>query len=140
MIIQTFDENTLGLDYVIGDIHGCFSRLEEELRDLEFNADTDRLFCVGDLVDRGPESLDFFEWLAKPWFFSVRGNHDQMAIDQVYTNKFTQGEELYVRNGGQWFLNLNQATKRLVADALSELPIAIEIKTSYGTVGIVHAD
>jgi len=39
----------------------------------------DQLFSVGDLVDRGPESHRVLEWLARPWFFAICGNHDFMV-------------------------------------------------------------
>jgi serine/threonine protein phosphatase 1 len=48
--------------------------------------------------------------------------------------------ELYARNGGAWNI-ANTAPERLVfSDALGSLPLAIEIETAAGLVGIVHAD
>ena len=78
--MKQFEPNPNGRDFVVGDIHGCWSKLTDDLKQLNFNFDTDRLFCTGDLVDRGPESHLALEWLAYPWFHSVRGNHEDMAI------------------------------------------------------------
>jgi len=56
-LMQKLPSNTLGRDFVIGDLHGCFDLLERLMKAVDFNFDKDRLFSVGDLVDRGPYSL-----------------------------------------------------------------------------------
>lgn len=76
MRIKRFAANTAGRDFAVGDIHGHFTRLQAALDTAGFDPATDRLFSVGDLVDRGPECRDVLDWLAKPWFHPVRGNHD----------------------------------------------------------------
>ena len=79
-VLERYSLNTKGNDYVVGDIHGMFSLLKSELEWIGFNPEVDRLFSVGDNVDRGPESEEVDEWLSKPWFHSVRGNHEDMII------------------------------------------------------------
>ena len=49
---------TSGRDLVVGDVHGEFSTLEHALEALDFQPGKDRLFSVGDLIDRGPRSGD----------------------------------------------------------------------------------
>ncbi|CAN7648166.1 metallophosphoesterase [Paraburkholderia terricola] len=135
--IKHFTRNGTGRSLVVGDIHGCFEKLSRALDAIEFDAAVDRLFSVGDLVDRGPASDQALEWLKLPWFHAVRGNHEQMAID------FARGElpaELYVRNGGGWNVGNPQHVRAEFADAFDALPIAIEVETVGGPVGIVHAD
>lgn len=126
-----------GNDYFVGDIHGCFTKLYEELDKIGFDYDNDRLFCVGDYVDRGPESKEVLDFLAKSWVFGVMGNHERMAID--YAAGFGY-EDIYCQNGGAWFLNLTKAEQQLYAKAFAELPLMIELETSNGIVGIVHAE
>lgn len=142
--IKHFDINIRGCDYIVGDIHGCYSMLDMELDKINFNIEVDRLFCVGDLVDRGPESIDVLDILAQPWFHSVVGNHDLMAVDYyVYKiNKAldTRFTDTYIRNGGQWFIDLDKETQRLIVEKLIKLPIVIEVETVACTIGIVHAD
>lgn len=75
--------NHVGRDFVVGDIHGCYSTLIKLLEKIEFHKGRDRLFSVGDLVNRGPDSIECLGLLKQPWFFSVRGNHEQMLIDYL---------------------------------------------------------
>lgn len=143
-LIKFFSVNTEGSDYIVGDIHGCYSLLHKELANINFNHEVDRLFCVGDLVDRGLESIDALDILSKPWFHSVLGNHDMMAIDYyIYkVNKAldTRYIENYVRNGGQWFIDLDTETQKIIAEKFLRLPVIIEVQVGNSKVGIVHAD
>lgn len=130
--------NERGRDFAVGDVHGHFSRLQESLDQLGFDPACDRLFSVGDLVDRGPESEAALEWLAQPWFLAVQGNHEDYAIRHVRTG------QVDVTNwrgyGGGWFLDLPEARQKVFAEAFAQLPIAIEVETSGGVVGLLHAD
>jgi serine/threonine protein phosphatase 1 len=133
----TFAQNLAGRDLIVGDIHGCFSQLQTCLYAVGFDPLVDRLFSVGDLADRGPESELALEWLNKPWFHPVRGNHEQMAIDYVAGHGDFRA---YIFNGGSWFADMTREEQCLYADAFSALPLAITLETADGPVGIVHAE
>jgi bis(5'-nucleosyl)-tetraphosphatase (symmetrical) len=64
--------------YLLGDIQGCCDALQRLLQKIDFSASRDQLFALGDLVNRGPQSLDTIETLAS--FGSsaqcLLGNHD----------------------------------------------------------------
>lgn len=135
--MKRFERNTVGRDLIVGDVHGYFTMLQAALDAVGFDPACDRLFSVGDLVDRGPECDRVLEWLDKPWFFAVQGNHEDMAI------RWPDGHmpaDNYLANGGGWNMSNPEALQRDIAEALRVLPLAIEIDTAAGLVGIVHAE
>lgn len=134
-LVKRFSANTAGRDFAVGDIHGHFTLLQRALDKVGFDTARDRLFSVGDLVDRGPECELVLEWLAKPWFHPVRGNHDDYVCRHD-TCDFGN----WVQNGGGWFLALPYAERQEYAVQFRELPIAIEVATPEGPVGLLHAD
>ncbi len=60
----------------IGDIQGCRAELEELLSAVRFDPSSDRLEPVGDLVNRGPDSLGVLRLLKELGAGGVLGNHD----------------------------------------------------------------
>lgn len=64
--------------YAIGDIHGCWATLERLLHKIAWNPEVDRLWLVGDLVNRGPSSLEVLRWAYhnRSRVTAVLGNHD----------------------------------------------------------------
>jgi serine/threonine protein phosphatase 1 len=136
--VKRVSRNTQGRDLIVGDIHGYFTKLQAALDAVGFNpAAGDRLFSVGDLVDRGPESMMALQWLARPWFHAVAGNHEDMAINWDAGGMPVHN---YAANGGSWNIASDKTTRREIALAFAELPIAIELETCGGVVAIVHAD
>lgn len=135
---QKISANQRGRDFVVGDIHGCFSMLRSLMKAANFDTERDRLFSVGDLVDRGPESIEVLSWLEAPWFIPVLGNHEKMLID------FAAGDypaDHYAKNGGLWALNLEDETLQRIAKEFRDLPVAITLEGRDGSrIGIVHAE
>lgn len=68
--------------YAIGDVHGCYRELRRLLKVMPIDWDRDRLWMVGDLVNRGPDSLRVLRWALRTSkqmgdrFQVVLGNHE----------------------------------------------------------------
>jgi bis(5'-nucleosyl)-tetraphosphatase (symmetrical) len=64
--------------YAIGDLQGCFFSFKDLLKKIQFNPAHDRLWFVGDLINRGPGSLDVMRWILahQSSVVTVLGNHD----------------------------------------------------------------
>lgn len=136
--VHKFELNTNGRDFVVGDIHGHFKKLSVSMDAVGFDASRDRLFSVGDLVDRGAENQRVIEYIESGLFFPVRGNHDDFAIR--YHRIGQMNDNHYRRNGGGWFIDLASHEREKLVDKLERLPFAIEVDTVNGRVGIIHAD
>ncbi len=64
--------------YAVGDLQGCLKPLQCLLREVDFNPSVDQLWLVGDLVNRGPHSLEVLDYLypMRHALTVVLGNHD----------------------------------------------------------------
>lgn len=97
--IKTFEPNERGRDFVVGDLHGSYEVFENMLKGIQFDETKDRMFSVGDLVDRGPSSYECLQLLRKPWFHCVLANHEQMMLE-AFDGGY--GGALWFHNGGFW--------------------------------------
>ncbi|MFV0644782.1 MAG: metallophosphoesterase [Sphingomonadaceae bacterium] len=128
----------MGRDIAVGDIHGSFSVLQDGLEQIGFDPTVDRLFSIGDLVDRGPESAQVLEWLDKPWFHAIMGNHELLTWRAVLGERLSRMKpEDY---GGEWLQDLPVGEQRRIGERLRALPYVMEIETAAGPVGLIHAD
>ena len=75
--------------YVIGDVQGCFDELMLLLDKINFDPKNDELIFAGDLINRGPKSLEVLEFCLdnKKSIEVVLGNHDIYLLYLIHQNK-----------------------------------------------------
>lgn len=131
-----------GRDFVAGDLHGAYHTLYAALHAVDFDTERDRLFLVGDLIDRGADSWMCAELLAQDWVVAVRGNHEDMLIELYRDGEPDETVLQFVagRNGFGWWLETSPARRQAVLDAVRKLPLVVELETERGLVGFVHGD
>ncbi|MCW3075144.1 MAG: hypothetical protein JWP69_2213 [Flaviaesturariibacter sp.] len=111
-----------GRTFAIGDIHGCNATFQLLLAKLNLSL-RDTLYCLGDYIDRGPDSkgvIDTILNLREQGFtvHTLRGNHEQLLLDarESYSNN-----RLWLNNGGDTTLksfgikNINNLPERYTA-------------------------
>lgn len=77
--------------YIVGDIQGCYDPLQRLLEKIRFDPAEDRLWCPGDLVNRGGQSLETLRFLERlgDRFTTTLGNHDLYLLRENW--KFPDG-------------------------------------------------
>lgn len=147
-VVQYFDQNSVGRDFVVGDIHGCIKEFDSLLKAIQFNKDIDRMFSVGDLIDRGPDSVSCAGLMYEPWFYSNRANHEQMMIDALLYNctgvvvgpSHRERAEHWNMNGGSWHHQVDLQLLKVLAEDFNKAPFVIVVGEGDNRINIVHAE
>lgn len=129
--------NTLGRDFVMGDLHGEVGQLRQRLADVGFDGRVDRLFSVGDLIDRGEDSLAALQLLQEPWFFAVLGNHERMMLAHLLE---PEKPSLWLENGGDWHTSVERMQLSALAEQVRRLPLIRIVGEGVSRFQIVHAE
>ena len=118
------------MDYAIGDVQGCFKTLLALLKKIKFNTDRDQIFFLGDVINRGKNSLDTLRLISsnKENMQMVLGNHDFHLLVCALTERKPNKKDTF-----QDILKANDKIKLL--DYLLERPLVIEHKEAL----LVHA-
>lgn len=130
--------NKGGRDFFVGDIHGKYSLLMQSLEKINFNLDADRLFSVGDVIDRGEASFNSLKLAEKEWFIPVLGNHEQFLLEMQDDNLYHKINWYF--NGGSWWEALNEEQrKRAKSIVQKNYTLTLTVATKAGEVGVIHA-
>jgi serine/threonine protein phosphatase 1 len=135
--------NAKGRDLVVGDLHGHRSLFEQELERLRFDPGRDRVLSVGDLIDRGPESLATLSLIEEPWFHAVLGNHELMLLNFLHCyGSRLHSRKSYPTGGGEWIseaITRNRKEVARLAARIAALPLAIHVEGDV-PFNVTHGD
>lgn len=136
--------NERGRDFVVGDIHGAFDLVAQGMRRVKFDPKVDRLFFNGDTVDRGEESIRARNFLSLPYVFCNAGNHERDWLE-IYADgppdEFAvEAYSRIARKGLEWWVNAPPQERDSLIEMFRTLPLAAEVQTHRGLVGLVHGE
>ena len=126
-----------GRVFVFPDLHGCYDQFMSKLDELDFNFDEDKAILLGDLVDRGPKSLDCFNLIFSSWTEVIKGNHEQFAYYALFDQLDKQN---HCTHGGEWFYRLPEDVQLAIAKTVDDLPITLTLNRKGKRYGFIHGD
>ncbi len=133
-----YAQNSNGRDFFIGDIHGKYALLMQALKQINFDFNADRLFSVGDLIDRGEGSFNCLLLAKENWLIPVIGNHEQFLRESENGNIYKKIS--WYQNGGSWWEDLHLQEKQLAKKIVEkEYSLTLTVDTLAGKIGVVHA-
>lgn len=148
----SYQENTIGIDYVCTDIHGCYDQLEYQLEHIGFNTSTDRLFVCGDLIDRGLHHDKITQYITQNWLIPILGNHEMFLLASTFdveelsqypTHEVEQflnrNKKFWYENGGSWWDDIDPDKQSVIKKYIRSLPFIIDLTVKGKTVGLIHA-
>lgn len=103
----------------VGDIHGCINEFNELLRKLSYNPEEDRLILLGDLIDRGPDSIAVVAKAKEMRVECLMGNHEHKFIKWFRS----QGTRVDVYNKRDFYTKLSGQDIVYIHD----MPTSIEL-------------
>lgn len=153
-----------GKTYVLSDIHGHFQLFKKMLKKIDFS-ENDQLYILGDICDRGPESLDIYFYISH--FDNItllKGNHEYMMQEAlklaIENNDFDFPScqfNLWEQNGGDTTIKnirdylhkkclshldytiVRNVFLRQIYDYIKSLPLLLQIRVNHKDYVLVHA-
>ena len=87
--------------FAIGDVHGHLATFRALLHRLDMKPE-DRVVCLGDMIDRGPNSAGVVELIrTHPQIICLKGNHEHMAIQSVQSDGTFEAWQPWMKRGGK---------------------------------------
>lgn len=129
-----------GRRLVVGDVHGCHRTLKKLVeKQLELQKE-DYLFFLGDFIDRGPDSAAVLEYVFELedkgyQIFPLRGNHEQMFLDDYQLESAEGLKKILIENNTQNLLDAHGKVIPAYWNFFKSLPFCYELEDFY----LVHA-
>lgn len=116
------------MEIVVGDVHGCYKTLRRLVEEIVGVSKDDKLYFVGDYIDRGPSSKQVLDYLIELknngyQIYPLKGNHEEMLIN-AYLDQSSNNFLLWMMNGAETtFRSYGIEPSALMGEAsLNELP------------------
>ena len=130
--------NIKGQDWLCGDLHGQYEALQRALTEVGFNSTLDRLFLLGDVIDRGPKSRELLNWvLSTDYVHCLMGNHELVFAASSFNVRYRDKHRAI---GGEWVDHIDFSEyRKLTTQCVQQMPLTITLACDDGSLGLVHA-
>jgi serine/threonine protein phosphatase 1 len=121
----------------IGDVHGHYDGLMKLLEAIDPDR-SDRIYFVGDLIDRGPKSAQVVKFVKESSYQCVLGNHEQLLLEGLRQNKINKAAfQSWLYSGGHTTVASYGNPQQILEDIewMRTLPTYIDL----GDIWLVHA-
>lgn len=138
LILNETDVTPHTRHFIVGDVHGQYSTLLQLLHKINYDPNIDYLYTTGDMIDRGPESVEVVKFFTEhDRRFSTLGNHETMAFNWDPPDWLVNGGYSTVESLEKHNLGLDWLKPRVL-----NLPIILDVKDNFNnmTFRIVHAE
>lgn len=136
----------------VGDIHGCMTELEALLAKVKYSSDKDHIIAVGDVINKGPKSVEVVDFLMRERASCVRGNHEDRIllvakdltgnslIAQSVNGKDEGREETKAEKRSRLERELAKSFSQEQLDWLNDCPVILKVGElgSHGEIVVVH--
>jgi serine/threonine protein phosphatase 1 len=123
--------------FIIGDLDGDLYALIKAMNNVNFDPQSDHLFCLGDVIDRGEKSYELFHYLEEINSHMVLGNHDHLMLESIIT-KDTEALSIWEKNGGKWHSSIFENELLEMCQKLLTKPLSIILKYQGHNIGLSH--
>jgi serine/threonine protein phosphatase 1 len=127
-----------GRHLVVGDIHGRYDAFVRLLDAANYDPLHDIIYSVGDMIDRGPDSVKVVQFFQQDRCYAVKGNHELMSMSAEWLN-------VWYRNGGDECLQdlrRHNCDLTWLYNTLSPLPWVIDVGEDHEehAFRVIHAE
>ena len=123
--------------YVVGDLDGSLSGLQKVLSRKGFVEHVDHLICLGDMIDRGSESIQLIQYLSDINADFVLGNHEHLMLESIISQDET-AMHLWSSNGGAWHHDVDKAKLDSVCNLFLNSSLSILLEYRGIEIGLSH--
>lgn len=127
--------------YVTSDLHGEYNLFMELLNKINFDKTKDKLYILGDVVDRGNKSIELLQYIYqnRESMILLKGNHEEMMLDGITVKNY----HMWFGNGGlntyREYESLTTQIQKQLFKYIRELPCLLQIKVSNTNFILSHA-
>ncbi|TMO54441.1 metallophosphoesterase [Pseudoalteromonas phenolica] len=123
--------------FVVGDIAGNLDQINTALDRVGFTPNKDVLIALGDMIDRGPDSMGVLKLLRKLNSLTLLGNHEHLMIESIL-GQDQLARQLWHKNGGSWSNEVQHEQLEAVCHWLLEQSLSMVVEYQGHQVGLSH--